>query len=415
MRRVPWVELAVAGLSILLLVLLANRQVAQQNAPPTYATYSSYDAYPGGYRAWYELLRAEGVAVERFERRAAYLDRSVDTLVYAENAGEGIARGVAGRPTDSLTNADAEAITLWVQQGGRLVFLRDGSVDGFARGERTTPFASQPPAGRGAASDRAVAIVASPLADGVTELDGTGKLRITGVDITPIIADDGGGVVGVRRVGKGEVVYVSDESLFTNARLAKTSNARLALNLAVGGRAAGRRGVVAFEELTHGYNAGDSLWGVLPWPARAAIVIAAAALLVLLAGEFFRFGPTAPALTGDERSSAEYLTSVANLLSRGRAARVSLRDLASLCVRDVAGALGLPDNAPLKLLAARLEGAHPDSVAALYELTRLRANEHPSDQDLMRAARLALAIRKDIASHARIGIGRRLAPVRRTA
>jgi Domain of unknown function (DUF4350) len=82
-------------------------------------TFDVSDYRSGGYAAWYELLRREGVTVERFERRPAYLDASIDTLIAASPvmpAGENV-RGPA----------DRAALARWVHDGGRLIALGAGS------------------------------------------------------------------------------------------------------------------------------------------------------------------------------------------------------------------------------------------------------------------------------------------------
>jgi hypothetical protein len=38
-----------------------------ERGAPAIATYSTYDAAPGGYRAWYELLQVEGIGATRFD------------------------------------------------------------------------------------------------------------------------------------------------------------------------------------------------------------------------------------------------------------------------------------------------------------------------------------------------------------
>jgi hypothetical protein len=108
-------EIVVIVLAVATLVALSLLEKTQ--APePNIDSYSSYDAASGGYRAFYELLDREGISVERFEQRPAFLDPSVDTLVYAEP--------LSFDPrTGESTQADAYDIEAWVRHGGRLLYL----------------------------------------------------------------------------------------------------------------------------------------------------------------------------------------------------------------------------------------------------------------------------------------------------
>jgi hypothetical protein len=140
-------------------------------------------------------------------------------------------------------------------------------------------------------------------------------------------------------------------------------------------------------------------------------------LLALLVSTFFRFGPVVAQPSDDERTSAEYLTSMAALLARGGAARKALRDVADAAIRGLAESLGLNDNATVALLAARLSGrpGGDEAADALLELNRLRSYEYPKEADLLAAARIAAMLRKEYAPHARIGFGRRGSPAKRSA
>jgi hypothetical protein len=105
-----------------------------KGAPPGSGrdTFAATDYRSGGYAAWFMLMAREGVSVERYERRPANLDASIDTLVDAYPA---FAVPSARGP------ADRAALAGWVHDGGRLVVL--GANDPFAgngprlRGART--------------------------------------------------------------------------------------------------------------------------------------------------------------------------------------------------------------------------------------------------------------------------------------
>jgi hypothetical protein len=269
----------------------------------------------------------------------------------------------------------------------------------------------------GPSADDAVAVAPSPVTQDVRTVSGTSRLRIpfaTSGAAAPLVADDTGAVVASYRLGKGTVTIVADESLFQNARLKRADNARLAFDLATAGSTP--RGAVAFDEWSHGYEAGDSWWAILPRPFQAAFVIIAFALVLLAVGTALRFGPTARLPDESERTSAEYLTSMALLFERGRAVRAAIADMADACIRDVAAALGLADSASARTIAARAGSAEGDDRGdAVMELDRLRSFEYPHEADLMKTAKLCAYLRKEFSRHGRIGIGRRAPSARRIA
>lgn len=409
----PVVEIAVAAVAFAALAItwwLSARQMEAQQG--RFDTVSTYDAASGGYRAWYELLAREGVRVQRFELRPAFLDPSIDVYVSAGDMLNEYAAQAFGKSFEPMTSGDWDALSKWVKAGGHFVWL----TDGFPLDQpkyMNVPFVDK----LGPATDQAVTVAPSPVTQGVRSVSGTSRLRVpfaTSGTAAPLVADDTGGVVMSYPLGKGTITIVSDESLFQNARLARADNARLAFDLATAGLSP--HGSVAFDEWSHGYVAGDSWWTILPRPFQAALIVIAFALVLLAVGTALRFGPTARLPDESERTSAEYLTSMALLLQRGRAVRSAISDMADACIRDLAAALGLADTANPRTIAARAGSADGDERAdAVMELDRLRSFEYPHEADLMKTARLCAYLRKEFSRHGRIGIGRRASSARRIA
>lgn len=214
--------------------------------------------------------------------------------------------------------------------------------------------------------------------------------------VTPLIADRAGTVVGWYNLGKGTVVVVTDESLFENSRLNKADNAQLAYNVAAQGLRPGD--TVAFEEWSHGYQSGDNWWTIMPWTLQLALSIAGGALLLLLVGGVWRFGPPAQVLENNERTSEEYLVSMASLLDRGRARRKAVADLAQIALRTAARSVGMRESSPASLIATRLRGSEAGDRRAhdLLTLERLSGFQEPSAAELVQAARLSRDIRKEL-------------------
>jgi hypothetical protein len=406
-RDFPWTEvvvLAIAGAVVLSLIYAGYRR--QEAIAPRFDTFSSFDAHSGGYRAWYELLGREGMHVERFEQRPAFLDSSIGTLIVAPNISEVMLRSEKTHDQTGIPQAiDFDNLRAWVKSGGHLVWITDGYWDDGL--DLSTDSKA------GAEKDAALTVALAPQTDGVNAVSGTSSLRLRGSPAyMPLIADSSGVVVAQRRYGKGSITVVTDQSLFDNKRLPDADNTRLAYDLAAGGT-----GVVAFDEYVHGYASGSSWWTILPKPVRAGLIVIGAGLLLLLLGTALRFGPTARLPETSERTSAEYLSSMAQLLARGHAARKALRDLVTITLNAVAAGLGLTDRASIRDIVARVQVSQDGDVRAaqLEELDRLRMLSSPTDKDLLRAAQLCAALRKEYAPYGRIGFGRRAAPLRRSA
>jgi hypothetical protein len=385
----------------------------QANTIETFDTFSSYDFQRGGYRAWYDLLNREGIRVTRYQRRPAYLNDSISTLVIANNEFDAALREEVGQPTGIYAESDHAALRKWVSSGGRLVWLIDQAT-GVSSPDMPISFTLRklregvgakkildlPGVTRnGPGKDAAIPIATSPFTDGVGALSGTSRLRMAfnaNPSVTPLIADNAGAVVGWYNIGKGAVVVVTDETLFENSRLNKADNARLAYNIAAQGLRPGD--TVAFEEWSHGYQSGDTWWTIMPHTLQAALGIAAGALLLLLIGATWRFGPAAQLFENNERTSEEYLVSMASLLDRGGARRKAIADLAQIALRTAARSVGMPEASPASLIATRLRGSEAGDRRAhdLLTLERLSGFQQPSAAELVQAARLSRDIRKEL-------------------
>jgi hypothetical protein len=404
-----WLETAIAAAVVVLFIawgLTSYRQTKTQVG--RYDTYSTFDAQRGGYEAWFDLLRGEGVPAARWLHRPAFLGPGVGTYIIANNLFDALLRAQIGQPVDVMTAADEEALAAWVRRGGHLVWLADRAAAARAgltsgrlvrlHGGGSNPLRLPPVIETAARGDRAIPLLPSALTNGVRAIDGVGKLRIpfdADPAIVPVLADRFGIVAGTYRLGKGSVIVVTDESVFDNGRLARADNARFAYNIAAAGVTPGS--LVAFDEWSHGYQSGDTWWSILPPPFRVAVILVALAGLVWLGNAALRFGPPVPLPPGDERTSQEYVRSMASLLRRGRAGRIVVRNLARLVLHAAAAAAGLPDSAPATAIARRLRAmARGDEVAdTILELERLAGYERPTPAEVLKAARLAHALRKE--------------------
>ncbi|MBC5805872.1 MAG: DUF4350 domain-containing protein [Candidatus Eremiobacter antarcticus] len=400
----------------------------RQSATAAFDSYSSFDYRPGGYRAWSELLRREGVSTQPFERRPAYLNGAVAVLIVANSSSDAVALAQAGKSVGGFAAGDYAQLRNWVAAGGRLVWLLDGSaaepqnssrlLSRNTSADETTPLGFPPVARAHSHGRESLGLVPSAFTEGVTTIAAQSALRIPfdeSARVTPIAADSGGVLAGWYQIGKGSVLVITDESLFQNSRLRLAGNARFAYNIAAAGLRPGA--TVAFDEWSHGFQNGDTWWTILPRNVRFGLVLAIGTIVLWLAGGLIRFGPAIRPPADTERSSDEYLTSVAWLMQRGDAARKAVRDLAELCRQDLAHALGLPAGTTATALALRLDGGERGERAALalMELDRISGYEKPSASELIRAADICISLRKEHASHGHTRLGARRPHLRRSA
>jgi hypothetical protein len=292
-------EIGVVVICALLFVLLAyGRATIEEQRRPSVA--STYDTGPNGYRALYEVLRAAGLRVGRFERELPLLDPSVRTLIVT-----GYEHDPSAKPLDEK---DAEALRRFVLGGGRLV-----AVDAeFAGPQDVVPQVGttlQTPGG-----GEARVLARNGYTAGVARLRGS-------IDWTfpfkkphgnPLFANDRGIVALWYRFGRGEVIALTAPALFGNGELLNADNVRFAYNVIA------NHGDAAFDEYIHGYSETPTMWGVLPAPVRAAVWIVVAIAVIALIGANVPFAPPYLPDPSDERTSADYITAIAELMRRSR-------------------------------------------------------------------------------------------------
>jgi Domain of unknown function (DUF4350) len=293
------VDLAVVILCVLSLVLLAyERDSTEQRQRPS--VYSTYDTGPNGYRALYEVLRTAGVPVRRFERELALLDPSIRTLIVTAYEND-----PARQP---LGEHDATLLRQFVSGGGRLVAIDSdfaGRLD-VAPGVGTT---LQTPGGT-----EAIALARMAETAGVARLRGTVDWTFSFKEThgVPLFANDRGMVAVRYRVGRGAVIAITAPALFGNGQLRNADNLRFAYNVIA------NHGPVGFDEYVHGYNDGLTMWAALPAPVHAAIWIVVALVAIALIGANVPFAPPYLPESRDERTSADYINAIAELMRRSR-------------------------------------------------------------------------------------------------
>ena len=374
LRRID--ALAAMGAIALLLGTVYLRST-QEPSPPV-SLFSSYDTGRNGYRALYEVLASEGVDVRRYAYPLGLLGHDVRTLVFPPGP-LGSPNGAFGR-----TSGDAAALAEWCKNGGTLVAFSQtfDATDWKALG-----LGAKTQAQKNAAS------IARPLSHfaqtrGVRAVRGRFEtlFRLAKTShARALLGATGGAVALAYRFGKGEIVAISDPTVFSNLRLGSRDNARFAYDVLA-------RGPVAFYERVNGYAADRSFWNALPRSARIAVFCLVAIALLGLIGGNIRFAPALPPASQPERDSSAYIVSMAGLLARGRAASRAIDDIAGAVTRALRRRFGGGSRAQLAAFAFRLDDL--ETRAAILELDRLRGTSNPSEGELLRAGKLGARLRK---------------------
>jgi len=350
-----------------------------ERGAPAIATYSTYDAAPGGYRAWYELLQVEGIGATHFDERAAFLDAATGTVVLSGDDGP-----VGGE----FGAADAGALGDWVRRGGRAIVLGDSGAVNEARAALHLPDTIRDVAG-------ARPLVAPELqAVGVRHVPAVTVLRLRARNSDRVLLADGDGRLIVRYpLGRGTVIDAIDAAAFANEVISLPDRARLAVALA---RLPGPRGSFAFDESVHGYLAPVHWWTALPPRLVAAIAGALFVVALALFGAAWRLGPPLGSAPLEAPATASYLDAMAALYERARARRKALEDARQSTVRLVARSLGDADDAD------GVDAAVPARErAALADLDALAQRNAPTDAELIRGLELAVAIRREVGAYGR--------------
>ena len=138
--------------------------------------------------------------------------------------------------------------------------------------------------------------------------------------------------------GAGEIVYLSDPYIVSNAGLSLVDNAQLAINVV----AAGRGGTIAFDEFHHGYGAGENR--LLAYFAGTPVPAIVLQILLLVGFALFtqsrRFARPLPANEPNRLSKLEYVAAMAALQQRTRAYDLALENIYSEFRRTTARFVG---------------------------------------------------------------------------
>ena len=231
--------------------------------------------------------------------------------------------------------------------------------------------------------------------------DAGNRIKRIDPDALALFGDSTGPLVLDVPMGRGHLLAIADGGLLSNSSLPRSENSVFLANILR--HYAPRGGEVIFDEYHHGNAAdtdGASLWDALGHPLQMVLIqlcLTFIALLVLLSG---RLGPPMPLSRGAERTSAEYVTSVANLYRRAEASGTALETLYRQFLRDICGRLSLPPDVNLETLAdvaARRGQVSKEMLRRLLATCEQRLDEGKlTEQELLDLTRQMERIRKEM-------------------
>lgn len=357
--------LILAGLFAALIgFLIISPRLRPPDVDPSFPTTHSRE--PNGAQALLRWFGAIGYDARRLEYREFALSAEDDALFILN-------------PSETITAAHADEMLRWVEDGGTLVLADDSTVAFGSRNDlldklevsfevyTETQTFDQP-------IQQAVPlqpVFTAPLVKTVRANTGRIVVAPDRDDLVTLVGAENAPVVAGLKQGRGYIYLSAATYPFTNQGLRDPDNGALVLNML---RRVPRGGRIQFDEYHLGYFEPPStpslvLGSPIGWGATYAVL--ATGLYLLLSGR--RFGRPVPLKAETtRRSSAEYVTSMADLFQRGNKREYIARHYHDRFKRQLARRYGLnaqTDDATLVHEIGRFEPI--DEAATLALLTRL--------------------------------------------
>lgn len=330
--------LAVAGASVFLSRVYSDD--SQAHFPSTYST------RPGGYKAAYDILQEMRLPVSRLRKSYSRLHSDRGVLVVADTV------------QIPISSREIRKLIQWLEKGNRLILLHGGpryipppppwvprearQVDDPARRHSLAHKLGLAVSGHGTES-RADIRTSSAGWYGVDSISVSGMSRweLPTKEWTTRVHDDLGPIILSKKAGDGEIVAISDVSIFSNRDISKNENARLLIATVL---EKGRPREILFDEYHLGHGMADSFWTYAGSSAFAWILLQAC-----LGTALFFCGKRA-ALSGRfrsldspvGRSPLEYVESMAHILESSKAGWVALEAVLHRFFAQLSRRSGIP-------------------------------------------------------------------------
>ncbi len=316
---------------------------------------STFSTRPNGYKALFLLLKELNLPAVRWQSRYTRLDSTNGVLI------------VLDPQVVPFAKREIKSLKKWIRAGNTLMVFHGGpkiptplmAVWGeraqskkkkrgeSKKGEQTngsslTDTFKLVPKRTGKAG-RTTVEISTPRLYKVNGLSVSGRTRwkSTKDEWTVIVQDKGGPIIVSAKMGKGEVIAVSDASIASNRMLPLDQNVRLIPALLL---QKGRPGKVLFDEYHHGYAMAKSFRhyaasSVFGW---VLLQILVAGVLVLYSRRASHAGRFRSLMQPKGRSSLEYVQSMANILESSKAGTVALDAITRRFLTQLSRKAGIP-------------------------------------------------------------------------
>lgn len=398
-----------------------SRVVGRESSPDP----SIYNDRASGSKGFFEFVKQSGYDAVVWRRKWSSLTNSDARMLIAVAPDTGAPQLTGGGPfqqsqdddddqdqdvSTDLGPADVKLLKSWLSSGRTAVIMTSNlpSSNGSSSSTSDETFAdalgiSVDEPSKGLSSTTFGPVQPTPLADSVVRIALAGGVRIHGQhpDLVGIFGDRNGPVVAIEPVGKGRLIVIADGEFASNYNLGRADNSVFLGNLL--GRYLGHGQRVLFDEFHHGdadIEGGGSVWTALGRPLQIAIVQIVLAMLVVIGVASSRFGTPVPLFRPGDRTSAEYVQSLATLYWKAGASTTALEMIYKQFLRELTSRLGLSADVNLEQLA---DAAARRGGVGVMEMRRLLAlcEQHidtgkVSEAELLDLVRRMDRIRKEI-------------------
>lgn len=310
---------------------------------------SSYSAAPQGCKALYLVLEELGLPVSRFRKPFQNLGSQQGGLIVAD------ARRIP------FTARELDKLEEWIKNGNRFVLFQG---DAWRAGQNESRKNGPEPGTQRSFSDRSLPArrfglelkrfsdssrakvpVSSKELEEVTELNVSKRARweSTPQGWTALVSDNAGPVVVSMKMGKGQIIAISDPTMVQNRFIDQAQNVRLIPALMLG---KGRPVHILFDEYHHGHAISESFWGYIGSSIFAWIILQSAVCLALFfySGRAGRVGRYLPLNRPVGRSSLEHVDSMVNVFASCKAGSVALEAVLQRFLSGISRKSGVPVN-----------------------------------------------------------------------
>lgn len=359
-------RLLIGGGIALLLIVAATAYLSPPEDEPVFFP-SSYSAASGGAKAAYLLLQEMGYSVERWSYSPQELPHP--------NRGDIL---VLANPFIGASQAERDALTAWLEGGGRLLLTGNVSANFLAQAHlessKTDLFESRIYS----------AAAPSPLNRGAQQvkLKAEAFWKTSEAPAAVAFGDEDHAVVISFPYGQGEVVWWAGATPLTNAGLKESGSVELLLNSV--SPLAGQR--ILWDEYFHGERRSLASY-VERTPLFWGFGQAALLMLLLMAGFSRRSGPVRPLVPEPRLSPLEFVDSLGGLYQRARAGSAAVQVAHQRFRYLLIKRLGLASNATTRELTAavrdRLGWKEPGLAQLLYRCESAMRDPELRDDDAL--------------------------------